>query len=217
MKIKEKTIALRLRRKGRSIKEIARDLNISKSTISEWTRAIEMTKAGKARIEERQKSARKKSNETLHSRKIERLFHAETQADLLLSRISYEKNNDMIALAIMYWCEGGKSDNQLRFTNSDPNLARAFIVMLCNVFKIERSKIRVCLHVHDYHNETEMLQFWSNAIGISVTQFSKTYKKFSDHKFKKEGYKGCVRISYYDSHLTRVVLSFAKKFISNYS
>lgn len=74
----------------------------------------------------------------------------------------------------------------------------------------------VCVHLHDYHDEKEMCDFWSSITQIPLVQFHKSYNKKSNHICKKEGYKGCVRIVYYDAHITRVLLAFAKRLMKLY-
>jgi hypothetical protein len=211
-----KTEARILRRRGHSLGELSRQFVISKSTASLWTKDVIPSPLGIDEIERKKRLSRAKGHAILHEMKIGRLAKAESEAAYLLSEVKKSRQEELIALAMMYWCEGIKNDVSIGFTNSDPRLARAFIVLLERTFKIDVRKIRVMLHIHDYHNEIETLDFWSSALHIPLDQFTKTYQKKSEHKYKAIGYKGCVRISYHDAHIARVLLSFAKKFISLY-
>ena len=157
-----------------------------------------------------------KGHEVLHKEKINRIERASGEADLLLCYIDSSKQTKLIALAMMYWCEGIKSDQAVGFTNSDPKLARAFVLMFEDLFKVDRNKWRVCVHLHDYHDEKEILAFWSNTLNVPLNQFIKPFKKESNHIHQKKDYKGCVHIKYHDAHIARVLLSFAKKFINLY-
>lgn len=215
MKNSEKIKSIKLRKEGNSLGEISKKLNISKSTASLWTKNIRLDFNGKKRIEEKAQSSRAKGHETLHKRKLKRLEIAEKVSDEMIESIKLSKDIEIVALSVMYWCEGIKSDNGIGFTNSNPELVKAFLNILHKIFEINLSRVQVCLHIHDYHNEKELIEFWSSFINIPINQFS-IYRKESNHKYENSGYKGCVRLSYFDSHIARVILSFAKKFIKLY-
>lgn len=217
MKTPEKLKAIKLREQGYSFVQISEELHISKSTASLWTRQVVLDSVGLERLEKRIKEGREKSSHYLHLKKLDRLRNAEGEADKLLEKIIISPQSTLIALGMMYWCEGAKNNNRVVFVNSDPQLVKAFIVMLSEVFIISKEKIRVCIHLHDYHEEKETLQFWSSTLGIPLSQFTKSFKKESSHVNIRDGYKGCARITYHDSHIARVLLAFAKKFIKLYS
>ncbi len=216
MKILEKERAREMRKVGCSLGEISKEIKVSKSTASLWTKDVILDEVGMKRIRERSDLARLKSNMTAHEKKLKRLEIAEMEAGNLLNQIVLSKDTSLIALCTMYWCEGAKKNTIVSFTNSDPNLLRSFINMLIEVFNIDRGKIKVLLQLHDYHVHKELLDFWSKTLGISLSQFTKIYEKPSKHKYSAKGYMGCVRIEYYNAHIARVMLSFAKNFIKLY-
>ena len=87
-------------------------------------------------------------------------------------------NQAKIYLALMYWCEGTKTaDNMLKFANSDPALIKFFMDMLKKGFKIDLQKTKALIHLHDYHNESRQISFWAKIIGIPKSQFHKSYIK----------------------------------------
>ena len=216
MKTEKKKKSLELRKLGYSLGEIAEKLSVSKSTVSLWTKKVVVSGEGVIKIKERSRLANIKSSEVLHNRKLDRLDLVEKESESLINRIKLNKDLALVALSIMYWCEGTKADSSVRFTNSDPELVRMFMKSFRQSFDIDEAKIRICVHLHDYHNEEEICNFWSEITKIPRSQFNKSYQKNSNHLFKKEGYKGCVRVSYHDAHISRVILSFAKKLIRLY-
>lgn len=211
-----RTEARVLRRRGNSLRQISDRLDISKSTASLWTKDVVLSELGIYRVNACRDRARERSAVTLHQRKLNRVNLADMEANAYINGITKETNISIVALATMYYCEGMKDDSHLAFTNSDPELVCTFINLLVGVFKIKKDKLKICLHIHDYHNEKEMLAFWSSAIGVPITQFTKSFLKPSNHLYSAKGYKGCVRVSYYDSHVARVILAFAKKFVKLY-
>jgi hypothetical protein len=216
MKTQDKLKAIELRKNGYSFREISEKLAISKSTASLWTRVVILNDDGKKRLRGVSDLGRLRSNLKSHEKKLKRLQIAEREANELLNQVVLNKDSALIALSIMYWCEGAKRDNSVSFHNSDPNLLKAFINILIEVFGVDRDKIKIKLQLHDYHDHKELTKFWSEKLDIPKKQFTKVYEKVSDHKYSSKDYKGCVRISYYNSHIARVILSFAKNFIKLY-
>ena len=55
------------------------------------------------------------------------------------------RTDDMLHMAgcMLYWAEGGKVRNQLRFTNSDPEMVRFFVKFLRECFGIGPAEIRI--------------------------------------------------------------------------
>jgi hypothetical protein len=208
--------AIELRRKGFSLNEISVQLSVSKSTASLWTKNVLISTNGIKRIKDRSKKALAKSSETLHARKLNRIKIAEIDSMKLINPITPNMDNSITALSMMYWCEGSKNGRSVCFTNSDPDLVKLFITLFRKCFKIREDKIRIGVHLHDYHNETEILKFWSSVIDVPPSQFNKTFIKQSNHIYKKEGYKGCVNINYHDAHIARVIQSFAKNLTKLY-
>jgi hypothetical protein len=212
----QKSKAIELRRSGYSFREISEQLCVSKSTASLWTRNVSMSTKGLVRMQNLIQNSQQIGGKMQRDRKLARLDHAEEISRKFLSDDRSPIYSKIVALSMMYWCEGAKDDRSVAFINSDPNLIRAFIKLLKVIFKTDKNKFRILLHLHDYHDEKENIDFWAKVTGIPTGQFTKVYIKKSNHKFSNKGYRGCVRISYYDAHVARVILSFAKNFIKLY-
>lgn len=199
---------------GFSLNEISQKFEISKSTASLWTKEAVLNAYGKARVRSLAKSYQNKSAEISHKNKLKRLQIADIEAQTLLD--NGINKLELAALAVMYWCEGSKDDRRVVFTNSDPNLVATFVNLFRLIFRIDESRLRIKVHIHDYHNEEEILQFWSKVTNIPLDQFNKSFLKESKHNIKRVGYKGCVHVCYSDARIARILLSFAKKFINLY-
>lgn len=85
--------------------------------------------------------------------------------------------------------------------------------MLRNTFMLDEDKFRGLVHMHEYHNEKEITEYWSRVSGIPTKQFTKPYKKPHTGNRIKKDYMGSFRIRYYDAkiakELTQVYLQFA--------
>lgn len=75
----------------------------------------------------------------------------------------------------LYWGEGNKRNKlSVRLGNTDPLLVKKFIQFLTEVYSIETSKLRFWLQIFGDMSEKEALGFWTKALNINRSQFSKT-------------------------------------------
>ena len=189
----ERERALILRRKGTSITDIAKQLNISKSTARYWCRDIELSPtrikalASKSKIKgvesflkiaEEKRSLRKKSIEEATSR--------------AKSRLGKLSNRDIFCIGVgLYWGEGYKSGSQeFGFTNSDSRMILFYIHWLKIVFGVTRKNLilRVSInHIH-HHRIGEVQRYWSRVTNVPLEQFTKpslikiaSAKKYTNH------------------------------------
>lgn len=198
MKIKKKIQAQILREKGFSVSEIAQNLKVSKSSVSLWVRNIKLSSVAKSRIANISVLGREKGKET---NKLKRQKIKDTIGDKILAELKglhYTIITKKISCALLYWCEGEKSPNSVKFTNSDPKLLETFLKLLRSAFDLDESRFRVCLHLHSYHDETKQKSFWSHVTGIPENQFIKTYRKKNSGIAIKKDYPGCASVRYND-------------------
>ncbi|HCL95611.1 TPA: hypothetical protein DHW62_01645 [candidate division WWE3 bacterium] len=118
-----------------------------------------------------------------------------------VSRETQDKHFLKGLCAFLFWAEGAKSLSVLHFTNSDPQMVKVFMSLLRSVYPIDETKLRVIMHLHEYHSEARTLNFWSKITNVPKKRFSKTYIKPHTGINKRAGYKGCVRITYYDAEV----------------
>ena len=205
-----------LRKHGYSVKELQAMIGVSTSTISRWIQNVPLSAEAQKRLIDRSTKARIKAELTIREQTRQKNITAENFAAKILSN---EISKDFLGVlcSMIYHCEGSKQIQKLTFTNSDPSLIKTFLFLLRNSFDINEAKLRVLMHLHDYHNEEEQKIFWSQVTGIPAEQFNKTYQKPSDHRYKKEGYKGCINLSYCDVSIARKLHFIAKKFMERYN
>ena len=115
-------------------------------------------------------------------------------------------------LALLYWGEGGKTNNIFRFTNSDPEMIKYFLHLLRKSFNVDEKKFHTRLHLHEYHNREEMIIFWSEITGIEKNRFS-IYNKPHTGINKKPGYRGCLIVNYGDVKIFKEVFIIIERLI----
>jgi len=158
--------------------------------------------------------ARLRSGFTWRQTKLESLRLAEDQERAYLESINTLTGYEKLLCAMMYWCEGAKADNIVKFTNSDPMLIKRFLSLFRNSFSLDESKFRVVLHLHDYHDEQMQMQFWSEVTNIPQLQFYRPYRKPHTSLRKRPDYPGCACINYNDVFVARRLLTLAKLYLA---
>lgn len=122
-----------------------------------------------------------------------------------------------LTAALLFWCEGSKRYlNDLRFTNSDPNLICMFLFALRKGFAVDEKRFRILPHLHEYHVEKAQQEFWSNITKIPLDQFTKTYWKPHTAARKRDGYQGCISLRYNDATIAKTLDILYHTFATKY-
>lgn len=195
--------AIELRKRGYSLNEIATRLKISKSTSSLWLKNVELDNAGKARIKKIRKLGRTKATKTIKDRVASRRKVFDNSSSKILSELKISENPSLskVLCSLLYWGEGAKTGYRVAFINSDPLMIATFINLFRLSFALDESKFRALVHIHEYHNENEIKNYWSKIAGIPLSQFTKSYLKPHTKKVVRQGYKGALRIAYADTKI----------------
>jgi hypothetical protein len=89
---------------------------------------------------------------------------------------------------MLYWAEGGKTRNQVRITNSDPEVLRFFLRFLRTYFSVADEKVRITCHLFADHlsRQFEIEQFWLDELELPRASLGKSvvnvYSKYSKKK-----------------------------------
>lgn len=186
MKLKEKQISRKLRKKGWSINEICSKLNFAKGSVSLWVRDIELTKAQKQRLS--QKGLKK---EVIERRRITRLTKENDRRQIIVDEAKKDIKNlskkDLRNIGIvLYWAEGAKANRGVvQFSNSDPRMIKIIMRFFREICKVPERKFRGHIHIHSHLSAKRAEKYWSLISGIPLNQFYKTYckpSKASKHK-----------------------------------
>lgn len=210
IQIKER--AVKFRKEGLSLKEIAEKLKISKSTASEWLSSLELSDFAKKRLFNKQVLGRYKVIVNRRESKEKKKKTLEKRAYKLLKGTNFSNVLLKLCCALLWWCEGNKDDSMVRFTSSDSTLIENFLFLLRSGFETDESKFRALVHIHSYHNEITQKNFWSEVTNIPLSQFNKSYQKLNTGKRFHKDYPGCVAISYYDAKIAKELYALYNAF-----
>jgi hypothetical protein len=203
--IKQK--AIELRKQGSSLRIIAESLDIAKSTASVWLKDVLLDEQAEEKIKGFKSIGLQKAIDKSRQKRQDRLSSIEEGVVKFIDQIPRTKQIDKLACALLYWCEGEKSKSSVSFVNSDPQMIATYLVLFRSAFQIDEKKLRISLHLHEYHQDLQEIEFWSKITAIPDSQFYKIYRKPNTGKNKKENYHGCVAIRYYD---VRVIMELQK-------
>lgn len=193
-KSKEKNKACELRLQGKSIREIAKRLKVSKGSVSLWCRDIELTSQQIKKLQKKMLAGsykgRLKGARIQLQRRLKRTALLEKEGAKLLDSLS---RRDLLLIgAGLYWGEGSKQ-NRARITNSDPDIIKFTINWFRSVWKIPKSNFTLQVLINKIHRYrvSEVEKYWSSITGIPRSQFTKTtlikaknrifYKNFKIH------------------------------------
>ncbi|MBI3459052.1 hypothetical protein HY061_02200 [Candidatus Azambacteria bacterium] len=168
--------AIKLRENGLSIGKIEHRLGISRSTLSDWFKNIELTSIQKKRLlkdwHDGLVKARKKAIQWHNTQKEERIREAKNQALNILENIDLKKLDILeLALAMLYLGEGAKKKVETSLGNSDPLILQFFIVALRKIYNIKTEKIKCDLYLRADQNPLKMRRFWAKQLGLPLKNF----------------------------------------------
>jgi transcriptional regulator with XRE-family HTH domain len=206
MKTVERERARKLRREeGASIKELARLLGVSKSSVSLWVRDIELTEAQYLALRRRM-GGRIDGSRANAVRAL-----ARRRAEQDSGRVDARKGDLLHAAGCMlYWAEGSRNRNAIEFTNSDPAMISFFLRFLRECYSVPDAKITVTCNLFADHleHQCEIEQFWLDQLRLPHESLRKSsvnvYSKYSKKKRRNRLPYGTCRLKVCD---TRIVQS----------
>jgi hypothetical protein len=161
--------ARQLRRNGLSLRTIATQVGVAVSTVSAWTRDIVLTPEQQSAIllsnggpwdpvRMRAASAARAA--------IARQRREEAQ---LAGRVRAKQGDALHRMGCMlYWAEGAKDRNTIKFSNSDPHMARLFRRFLTDALGIELGAIVMSLNVYTNNGMRidEIERYWLDLLEL---------------------------------------------------
>jgi hypothetical protein len=190
------------------MKEIARMVGCALSSVSYWTRDIQLTSEQRSRLRSR--------NPSINGQLVARANEQRARA----RRVSYQKQGRQRARdergrlheagCMLYWAEGTKGRNSVQFVNSDPKMVRFFVGFLRTCYAVRNESIRLDCNLFADHLERqqEIEQFWLDTLELPSSCLRKStvnvYSKYSKKKRQNRLPYGTVRVCV---HRTEIVQS----------
>jgi hypothetical protein len=167
-----------------SMKAIAREVGASLSSVSRWVRDIPLTDEQQATLELQAFNGHVNGRAVNSAiRRGARMIAQEEGRQLAQGREALH-----VAGCMLYWAEGAKDRNQIRFTNSDPEMARFFVGFLRTYFSLTEDNIKITCNLFADHvdRQHEIEQFWLDTLELPQESLRKStvnvYSKYSKKK-----------------------------------
>lgn len=177
-RIKDKSKAIELRKKGMSYSQIKAELGISKSTLSGWLNDMPLSKNRIKQLRDFNPMRIERCRNTKMKKRNGRLDSVYQKALIDIGKLS--KRDLFLAGLFLYWGEGSKTSKYCTaLTNTDPVMVKFFIKWITTCFDIKKSDLDILLHLYEDMNIESATKFWSKELGISLNQFKKPYIKES--------------------------------------
>lgn len=176
-----KSRAVDMRKKGVSIRDIEKILQIPRSTLSGWFKNIRLTNKQKAKLNRDWLNAlnlaREKAVIWHNTQKLLRIKTAQAKANNILGKIDLNDKNVLeLALSMLYLGEGSKTQTT-SLANSNPIIIKFFIKSLEKLFNINKEVFKYELHLRSNQDEKKAIDYWSKELKVKNSQLSYTKDK----------------------------------------
>ncbi|HEY8629035.1 MAG TPA: hypothetical protein VIL73_00625 [Gaiellaceae bacterium] len=154
--------------------------------MSRWVRDIKLTPAQEQELLRRNPAYNRQLSGTAiqaANRRSERRAYQEEGRSL-----ARQGDSIHVAGCMLYWAEGEKDRNALRFYNSDPEMVRFFVFFLKKYFDLRDEEIKITCNLFADHvqRQREVEQFWLDVAQLSARSLCKSYVNvYSKHSKKK--------------------------------
>ena len=175
-KSKQRLRARELRKEGESIIVIAKNLEISKSTISAWCRDIVLSEEQVLRLlNNKVLGLRKGQLKGALVQKMRRLARIEGYAQEGYKKFeNFTSDQFFVAGLALYLAEGRKTQRVV-FTNSDPRVIKFMLKWFKEFFKISSDRISFYVYINEIHKYREkiVVDYWSDYLKVSLPHFKR--------------------------------------------
>lgn len=203
-KLKEKQLAIQLRKEGFTYSEILQKVSVTKSTLSRWLKSVNLAKVQKQRITEKRKQARLKAIKVIRQK---RLIKTQKLIKSGVKEVKALNNKDLFIIGVsLYWAEGAKQkpnnvSQRVSFSNSDPEMIKIFLLWLKKICKINSKRLVFEIYLHQTVRDNQkliekILNHWRKI--LKIPRNKKINLRFKRSKLKKtntlDNYFGVFRI-----------------------
>lgn len=222
-KSKEKLKARILRKQGKSIRDIAALLKVSKGTVSVWCEDIVLSRQQLDALHQSWiiggRLGRLRGTQTQKEKKKEKIHNYYQKGLKQVGRVS---SRDLLIVGLgLYMGEGSKTGNTFQFSNSNYILVRVICRWLLECLRVSKKDITCRVLLNEIY-KSEVMQIekeWARLISIPTRQFYRTVFIQAKNKKLYEGrgeYRGTLALRVRrSSELQYRVLGMMDAFLHN--
>jgi len=183
-------------KKNMSLAQIAREFDLSVSSVRHWLKKFDIPKRS---ISEGVTNWYTKSRN-------KRPFK-------LLENLSVEDEKLRMAGIMLYWGEGAKTRGAVKFANSDPKMIKVFLEFLRRICGIYEDRLKAIVHLYPDLDEYKLRKFWSKATKIPLKRFYRSHiHKGKVGTYKNKSVYGTIAVNYSDTLLLKTILGWVEEY-----
>jgi hypothetical protein len=199
-----------------SIREIASSLNVSRSSVSVWVRDIELTSEQRRTLASRNPALNPNFNgsKTRARRALAKRLEHQAQG----RAAARSADPEFAAGCMLFWAEGSRDRNAVRFTNSDPQMMAFFMRFLRWYFGVSDDMVTVWCNLFADQAESchQIEQFWFDTLGLPRSALGKStvnvYSKYSNKLRRNMLPYGTCRIAVYRTRIVQALYGAIQEF-----
>jgi len=210
-KIKEKAECRKLRKQGMSLRNISKQIKVSKGSVSIWVRDIDLTNKQKKKLQFRDKAY---INHSENFRNKRREYQQQ-------GREKARTEDQYYAFGCaLFWGEGSKCKNYVRLVNSDPKLMSFFINFLRKYFSVANEDVALTFQYYLDNGLTleEIQTYWCNQLKLPKSCLRKCTLKskyYSTSKIKHPY--GICSIAIGNTQIAQQIFGSIKEYVNDNS
>jgi hypothetical protein len=181
MKVVEKEFAIKLRREGKSYREILSQVPVAKSTLSEWFKSVQLAAPQKQRITQLRIDARLRGAASKRDKRLAEVKDLITKGKEEVGKLS-ERELWLIGTAL-YWAEGSKQNARsistgILFGNMDFKMILVFLRWLRSM-GVPDDDVYFELYVHKNRASEvkNFVEWWIEVLDLPKATILRTYLK----------------------------------------
>ena len=204
---RDKEKAEKLRKLGKSYREIKAELGIPRTTLSDWFKNHSWSKSVAENLNKGYQSQNKarivRLNRVRGVNLVKLYEQARKEAEEEFVTLKYDPL--FISGVVIYWGEGDKaSKNGFRVANSDPLMIRVFVMFLETICG-DKQRIRASLLLYPDINDSICRSYWEEQTGLSKESFTKSTYIKGKHGSRRLKYGVCT-VSFSSRYLKEKML-----------
>lgn len=218
MKLKAQRKAKEMRKQGISMVKIAKELNVSKSSVYRWCQDIKLTNEQKSKLQENKSKAMKKARKKAMERKSEikekRIKENRKKGKQRVGKLS--ERDKYIAGLMLYSGEGAKTDGRVEIANTNPQIIKFMLDWFNYFFNKKPSDFRAELYIHDNLDSQKAIDFWHKYTKIPIEKFLEPYiVKNNKNRIHKNIHEyGVLKIGFCSCKIHREIMGSIEKILT---
>jgi len=124
--------------------------------------------------------------------------------------ITTKADAELLGLGLgLYWGEGTKANkHSVRLGNTDPELIKAFMRFLIELFGVSKDRLRFGLQIFSDTDPDEALEFWLRKLNVEASQFGKIVVTISGSigTYRHKNMRGVVTVYFHNKKLRDIIV-----------